>query len=101
MATVIANDTASVNGLQAKFIDVNGYRTRYYEVGDATKPGMLLCHGAGWTGSSSANTWTLCLPHLAKNFHAFAADKLASGMTDNPKSPEGYTIQEQEIGRAH
>lgn len=80
-------------GLTPKFIDVDGIRTRYYEVGSGEP--MVLCHGAGWAGSSSANTWAPVLAGLGQRFHVFAADKLASGMTDNPESDDDYTIEAQ------
>jgi 2-hydroxy-6-oxonona-2,4-dienedioate hydrolase len=54
---------------------------------------MVLVHGGGWAGYYSANTWGTNIPGLAKRFHVFAADKLASGMTDNPPSDKDYNIQ--------
>ena len=88
-------ETGSIGGLQARFVDVNGIRTRYYETGEGNAEVMVLCHGGGWQGASSANTWTRNLPGLGERFHCFAADKLASGMTDNPKSDDDYTIEAQ------
>jgi pimeloyl-ACP methyl ester carboxylesterase len=85
--------TASLNGLEAKFIDVDGIRTRYYDAGQGEP--MVLCHGHGWDGSASANAWTLNIPGLSKHFRVIAADKLGSGMTDNPKTDDGFTIQNQ------
>src|ERR671933_1782250 len=82
-------------GLEPKFIDAEGVRTRYYEVGDPAAEPLVLCHGAGWSGTSSANTWARNLRALGQRFHVFAADKLASGMTGNPPTLEGYSIQGQ------
>lgn len=76
------SETGSIGGFEAKFIDVNGVRTRYYEVG--TGEPMVLVHGSGFSGSASANTWVPVLDDLGDRFHVFAPDKLASGMTDNP-----------------
>jgi len=87
------SQTGSINGLEAKFVDVEGVRTRYYEEGSG--PPVVLCHGAGWTGGSSANTWAYNIPGLAEHFHVFAADKLGSGMTGNPESADEYTIEAQ------
>lgn len=84
-------ETGSVLGYQAKFVDVDGIRTRYYEAGEGNDDVLVMVHGALFDGSSSANTWTLTFQHLSKRFHIFAADKLGSGMTDNPKSLEEYT----------
>jgi hypothetical protein len=36
--------SASIGGHQAKFVDVNGVRTRYYDVG--SREPILLIHGA-------------------------------------------------------
>ncbi|HLG73253.1 MAG TPA: alpha/beta hydrolase [Chloroflexota bacterium] len=86
--------TASLGGFEAKFIDVDGIRTRYYDVGEGEP--MVLCHGHGWDGSAGANAWTLNIGGLAKRgFRVIAADKLGSGMTDNPKTDDGFTIQNQ------
>ena len=76
---------------QAKFIDVKGIRTRYYELGSGEP--MLLIHGATFSGQGSANTWTLNLAGLSQNFHVFAPDRLGNGMTDNPS--ETRTIRQK------
>lgn len=81
----------SLGGLQAKFTDVNGVRTRYYETGSGEP--LVLLHGEGWSGHSSANTWVKNIPGLGKRFHVFAPDKLASGMTGNPLDDKDYNIQ--------
>ncbi len=80
-----------VAGLRAQFISVNGIRTRYYEMG-AGEP-MVLVHGEGWSGHSSANVWSKDIPLFARRFHVFAPDKLGSGMTDNPKDDNDLNIQ--------
>jgi 2-hydroxy-6-oxonona-2,4-dienedioate hydrolase len=85
------NQDGSVAGLNAKFIDVRGVKTRYYEMGEGEP--LVLVHGEGWSGHSSANTWSKNLPGLAKRFHVFAPDKLASGMTGNPLDDKDYNIQ--------
>ncbi len=74
---------------QANFIDVDGIRTRYYEKGEGEA--MVLVHGSRFSPWGSANTWTLNIEGLSKRFRVLAADKLGSGMTDNPKSVDGYT----------
>ena len=80
-----------VAGLRAQFIDVNGIRTRYYEMGEGEP--MVLVHGGGWSGHSSANVWSKNIPLFAKRFHVFAPDKLGSGMTENPKDDNELNIQ--------
>ncbi|MGE4657652.1 MAG: alpha/beta hydrolase [Gammaproteobacteria bacterium] len=87
------SQTGSVGAYEAKFVDVNGLRTRYYEEGAGEA--MLLVHGSGYSGTASANTWYRNLPGLAERFHVFAADKLASGMTDNPSNDEDFTIRSE------
>jgi len=83
--------TGSLGGLEAKFVDVNGVRTRYYEAGQGEP--MLLVHGEGWSGHSNANTWVKNIPGLAKRFQVFAPDKLASGMTGNPLDDKDMNLQ--------
>lgn len=83
--------TGSIAGLEAKFVDVTSVRTRYYEAGQGDP--MVLVHGEGWSGHSSANTWSKNIPGLSKRFHVFAADKLSSGMTGNPLNDADYNIQ--------
>jgi hypothetical protein len=84
-----------VAGLKAKFANVNGLRTRYYEMGQGEP--MVLVHGEGWSGHSSANAWSKNIPGLAKRFHVYAPDKIGSGMTDNPKDLKDYNLQGESI----
>lgn len=81
----------SIGGLTAKFVDVDGVRTRYYEAGQGEP--LLLLHGEGWSGHSSANTWSKNIPGLSQRFRVLAPDKLASGLTGNPKDDKDYNIQ--------
>ena len=74
--------TASINGLEAKFVDVGGINTRYYDAGSGDP--VLLIHGGPWEGTSSANDWSLNIAGLADKFHVLAPDRLANGMTANP-----------------
>jgi pimeloyl-ACP methyl ester carboxylesterase len=82
-------------GLVPKFVEADQIRTRYYEVGAPAAEPLVMCHGAGWSGTSSANTFARNVQGLGKHFHVFAADKLGSGLTGNPLSPDGYSIQGQ------
>jgi len=74
--------TASVQGLQARFVDVDGINTRFYDQGSGDT--LLLVHGGPWEGTSSANDWSLNIKGLAKKFRVLAPDRLGNGMTDNP-----------------
>jgi len=82
----------SIDGLKAKFTSVEGIRTRYYEAGDAKSEPLVLIHGEGFSGHSSANVWSKNIPGLGQSFHVFAADKLASGMTGNPPDDKDYNL---------
>ena len=55
---------------QAKFIDVNGIRTRYYDEGRGDV--LLLIHGSRFSPWGSANTWTRNVGGLAKKFRVLA-----------------------------
>ncbi len=83
--------TGSLGGLEAKFVDVKGVRTRYYEAGSGEP--LLLIHGEGWSGHSSANTWVKNIPGLSQRFRVYAPDKLASGMTGNPLDDKDFNLQ--------
>ena len=80
-----------VAGLRAQFTNVNGVRTRYYEMGEGDP--LVLVHGGGWSGHASANVWSKNIPLFAKRFHVFAPDQLGSGMTDNPQDDNDLNIQ--------
>lgn len=84
------NEDGSIAGFDAKFINVNGVRTRYYEEGEDNDETLLLIHGGPWTGTSSANTWVPVLEGLSDYFHVLAPDRLACGMTDNPTDNSPY-----------
>jgi pimeloyl-ACP methyl ester carboxylesterase len=81
----------SIGGLKAKFVNVNGIRTRYYESGSG-EPMVLIHAEEGFIGHASANYFVKNIPGLAKHFHVFALDRLGSGMTDNPKTDQDYNI---------
>jgi 2-hydroxy-6-oxonona-2,4-dienedioate hydrolase len=90
-AKASVSPSGEVAGLQAKFVDVNGIRTRYYEMGQGEV--LVLVHGEGWSGHSSANAWSKNIPGFAKKFHVFAPDKTGSGMTDNPRDDKDFNLQ--------
>ena len=90
-AASVMTTTASLNNLEAKFSNLNGTNTRYYEEGQGEA--MLLVHGAAFGGFGSTNTWTRNIGGLSKNFHVYSPDRLGNGMTDNPKTDNDWTIQ--------
>jgi len=88
LAEVEVSPTASIGGYEARFVDVNGIRTRYYEAGSGEP--LLLLHGAPWGGVASANTWVDNFDTLSKHFHVYAPDRIGAGLTDNPKTDDDY-----------
>jgi pimeloyl-ACP methyl ester carboxylesterase len=81
----------SIEGLTAKFIDVGGVRTRYYDYGEGEA--ILLVHGGGIGGASTANNWSRNIPGLARKFRVVAVDRLAQGMTGNPARDADFTSE--------
>src|SRR5207245_11043325 len=74
--------SASIGGHEAKFVNVNGARTRYYDVGSGET--ILLIHGARPSGTSSANTWVAVLTWLSKHFRFLAPYRRRRGMMAHP-----------------
>jgi 2-hydroxy-6-oxonona-2,4-dienedioate hydrolase len=77
----------------AKFIDIDGVNTRYFEKGSGES--VVLFHGSHFGTMDSCNSaidWELNFDSLAEWFHVIAVDKLGQGHTDNPKSNEDYTM---------
>ncbi len=88
LAAQTVSSTGSIGGYEAKFVDIDGIRTRYYEEG--TGEPMLLLHGATWGGLANANTWVDNFATLSKHFKVYAVDRIGGGMTDNPEHDEDY-----------
>jgi pimeloyl-ACP methyl ester carboxylesterase len=82
---------SEIGGLHSKFVDVNGVQARYYEAGSGEP--MVMIHGGSTAGSSTANVFSRNIEGLSKRFHVFAVDRLASGMSGNPKNDNDYTYQ--------
>ncbi len=79
----------------AKFVDVDGIRTRYFEKGDGEP--LVLVHGGhfGTIAADLADDWDLNFDALAERYRVYALDKLGMGFTDNPASDDDYTMQAQ------
>jgi 2-hydroxy-6-oxonona-2,4-dienedioate hydrolase len=76
-----------------KFIDVDGFRTRYLERGSETGEPMVLVHGDNPGNRGSAQDWEYNIDGLAAaGFRVFAVDKIGCGYTDNPRRDEDYVI---------
>ncbi|MDA2932891.1 alpha/beta hydrolase [Acidobacteria bacterium AH-259-D05] len=74
----------------AKFVDVDGIRTRYFEGGSGEA--AVLVHGGSYGSTGSADTWRLNFDGLAEHFHVYAFDRLGMGYTDNPRRDD-YTMR--------
>lgn len=73
----------------AKWVDVDGYRTRYFEAG--TGPALILVHGGQTAGfNNTGQNWFRNFPGLARDFRVFSLDRLGQGETDNLKRDEYY-----------
>jgi len=73
----------------AKFIDVEGIRTRYFDKG--TGPALILVHGGQAGGANnSAQKWEQNFDGLAESFRVIALDRLAQASTDNLARREDY-----------
>jgi 2-hydroxy-6-oxonona-2,4-dienedioate hydrolase len=75
---------------EAKFVDVEGARTRYFEGGQGEA--LVLVHGGQWPATASADGWRPIFDHLAARFRVYAFDKLGMGFTDNPKRDADYSM---------
>ena len=78
---------------EEKWIDIDGYRTRYFDAGKGER--IVFVHGVqmGSTdGSSSARTWELNFPVLAAHHDIISFDRIGQGYTDNPKTDADYTM---------
>lgn len=73
-----------------EFVDVDGVRTAYYEMGSG--PAVLLLHGGDPRSSSNASDWAGYAELLADTFRVIALDKLGQGYTGNPPSRRGHTM---------
>jgi 2-hydroxy-6-oxonona-2,4-dienedioate hydrolase len=77
---------------EGKWLDVDGIRTRYFDVGSG-EPVVFIYGGNFGTGdsASSAYTWSKNLVPLGEHFRAVTFDKVGQGETDNPKNDD-YTM---------
>lgn len=75
-------------GYRPQFVDVDGTRTRYYDVGSGEP--IVLLHGGIWGDVFNANTWVSCFDALSRDFRVIAFDRVACGLTDNPDDVDEY-----------
>jgi len=67
-------------GVQERFYDARGVRTRVLEAGDPTQPALVLLHGTG----GHAETYCRNLGPLAQHFRVLALDMVGHGFSDRP-----------------
>ena len=78
---------------QAKFVDVDGINTRYFEQGSGET--VVLFHGGNFGshhGADCAADWNLNFDGLARECRVVAVDKIGQGYTDNPETDDDYTM---------
>lgn len=75
---------------RAKYVDVDGVRTRYFEAGRGRK--IVLIHGGQWPAPTCAEGWAPLFNLLKRDFHVYAFDKLGMGFTDAPKTDADYSM---------
>ena len=74
----------------AKFVDVNGIQTRYFEAGQGEP--LLLVHGGQYGMYNSARDWDRNWDDFTRDFHVIALDKIGQGHSDNPNTPDEYIL---------
>lgn len=80
--------TSAMKDEDAKYVDVGGIRTRYFEKGKGDA--LLFVHEGQAGATGNAQTWEQNFDYLARSFHVFALDRLGQGYTDNPKTDKEY-----------
>ncbi|HJP04751.1 MAG: hypothetical protein CL799_11190 [Chromatiales bacterium] len=73
----------------ARYINVNGIRTRYFDKGSG--PVLILVHGGQAGGANnSAQKWEQNFAALSHNYRVIALDRLAQAGTDNFPAVKDY-----------
>jgi 2-hydroxy-6-oxo-6-(2'-carboxyphenyl)-hexa-2,4-dienoate hydrolase len=76
-----------------KWVDIDGFRTRYFEAGKG-RP-VVLVHGGTMgdaSGGANAEDFDRNFAELAKRFRVISVDRLGQGYTDNPKRDDDWTM---------
>jgi pimeloyl-ACP methyl ester carboxylesterase len=74
------------SGVQERFYDAGGVRTRVLEAGDG--PALVLLHGTG----GHAETYCRNLGPLGEHFHVYAVDLVGHGFSERPTL--GYSLDD-------
>lgn len=75
---------------EARFVDIDGIRTRYFEAGDGHP--LVLIHGGQFGMDYDATNWSPVFDALASRHRVIAFDKLGQGQTDDPARDDDWTI---------
>lgn len=68
--------------MESRFLDVDGFRTHYLDIGNG--PVVVLLHGAS-LAIDAPSTWTSLMAALASDFRFIAFDQIGFGLSDMPK----------------
>lgn len=74
----------------ARYVDVNGIRTRYFEAGQGEP--VVLIHGGNYGTYYNAEDWELNFDTLAEHFRVIAYDRIGLGFSDNPSRNDDYRM---------
>ncbi len=80
----------SMRDTDARFVDVDGYRTRYFDKGKGPDTLVLVHGGQPDPISPTAQSWRPNFDALAREFRVVAFDNLGHGYTDNPRNAAEY-----------
>lgn len=75
---------------KARYIDVAGYRTRYFEAGRGDDALIFVHGGQPDPIAPTAQTWRQNFYGLSREFRVIAYDGLGHGYTDVPKDDDAY-----------
>ena len=74
----------------AKFVEINGYNTRYWEMGEGEDALILVHGGQPDPVSGGGQMWKQSFRALSQDFRVLAFDRIGQGLTDNPETDEDY-----------
>ena len=74
----------------AKFVEINGYKTRYWDMGEGEDALILVHGGQPDPVSGGGQMWKQSFRALSKDFRVLALDRIGQGLTDNPKTEDDY-----------
>lgn len=75
----------------ARYVDVDGVRTRYFECGSGET--LLMIHGWQFGMDANAEDFSPVFGRLARTFHVIAFDKLGQGETGDPLRDADWSMR--------